>query len=401
MSDHQRPVLYFGLQSRLHRDSSGRIRTPQSSYRYESWMSHRAAVREVVIVARVSDEVSDEGMLVEGAAVRVAPIPSFRGVLASVLARSRIRRELASIIVDPQSIVGARIPDVLGAEILRRGRRIGATTFAHLVGDIDLVLRAGTAGTVGRLLAPVAAKSTARTIHSVDGVVSVTVDYLQQKYRPRPDALVVALSDVEIPDSGIAAAPRDYTTLPVGSPSVLVTAGSQENNHKGHDVLIDAMAELARRGVSVRAKIIGGGALNDILRSRAAGAGVADSVEFIGPLESPADVRNVIESSDLFVLPSRTEGMPRVLLEAMATGIACIGSEVGGIPELLATESMFVPASASALADVVERTLGDPVALSQNASAGLMAVRRFREDYAGEARMTEFLDALIARSAGR
>ena len=60
-----------------------------------------------------------------------------------------------------------------------------------------------------------------------------------------------------------------------------------------------------------------------------------DRVRFRGQLTTPVDVRAELDRADLFVLPSRQEGLPRAMIEAMARALPCIGSSVGGIPELL------------------------------------------------------------------
>ena len=66
-------------------------------------------------------------------------------------------------------------------------------------------------------------------------------------------------------------------------------------------------------------------------------------VEFAGVITDRAYLFNAIKESDIYVIPSHTEGMPRSLLEAMAVGVPCIGTSVGGIPEVLEKKSLVLP----------------------------------------------------------
>jgi glycosyltransferase involved in cell wall biosynthesis len=82
-------------------------------------------------------------------------------------------------------------------------------------------------------------------------------------------------------------------------------------------------------------------------------------VRFLGHLPPGDAVRKELDAADLFVLPSRTEGLPRALIEAMARALPCIGSSVGGIPELLSPSERFPPDDVDALAGKILEILGD------------------------------------------
>lgn len=103
---------------------------------------------------------------------------------------------------------------------------------------------------------------------------------------------------------------------------------------KGIDVLLEATASLLRSGAIDRLDIVGHHPLNSGPMALASELGVADRVAFSG--RGPAeDIALRMSAADVFVLPSRVEGLGMVLLEAMACGTPCVGSRVGGIPEAL------------------------------------------------------------------
>jgi glycosyltransferase involved in cell wall biosynthesis len=91
--------------------------------------------------------------------------------------------------------------------------------------------------------------------------------------------------------------------------------------------------------------------------------------------------------ADLFVLASRTEGLPRSMIEAMARGIPCIGSRVGGIPELLATEDMVEAGDSSALAAKIREVMNHPTRMRQMAARNLETAYSYRAEILQERRV--------------
>ena len=86
---------------------------------------------------------------------------------------------------------------------------------------------------------------------------------------------------------------------------------------------------------------------------------------FLGQLPAGEMVRAQLDKADLFILPSKTEGLPRALVEAMARALPCIGTTVGGIPELLPSEDLVPPGDVKALAETIEDVLRRPERLAK------------------------------------
>lgn len=143
---------------------------------------------------------------------------------------------------------------------------------------------------------------------------------------------------------------------------------------KGFHVLLDAVAMLVRSGRDCVVTIVGGGDLRAGLETRARQLGVADRVTFTGPLNQ-IQVRRVLGDTDCFVLASFAEGIPVVLMEAMAAGVPCVATRITGIPELIedgVSGLLVTPADAEALAGAVG-ALQDDVGLRQRVSAAARA----------------------------
>jgi glycosyltransferase involved in cell wall biosynthesis len=122
---------------------------------------------------------------------------------------------------------------------------------------------------------------------------------------------------------------------------------------KGHAVLLEALAELAGRGLQFGVALAGGGSLRESLERRAAELGLAERVRFLGPLD---EIGPLLAAADAVVMPSHWEGLPLVLLEAQARGAPVVASAVGGIPEVIedGVSGRLVPAGdAAALAEAL------------------------------------------------
>jgi glycosyltransferase involved in cell wall biosynthesis len=113
---------------------------------------------------------------------------------------------------------------------------------------------------------------------------------------------------------------------------------------KGHTDLIDAFSIVAKKHKDLLLIIIGSGPLRQTLQNKVTRLGLTNKVTFLGG-KSHDEIPIWINSSDIFVLPSRNEGFPTVIPEAMACGKPVVGTNVGGIPEALSNEDIGVLAN--------------------------------------------------------
>ena len=102
-------------------------------------------------------------------------------------------------------------------------------------------------------------------------------------------------------------------------------------------------------------------------------------MRFTGALACGPAVQDELDHADLFVLASKTEGLPRAMIEAMARGLPCVGSAVGGIPELLPAEDMVPRGDAHALAARLLTILRDPERLSRMSERNLQTARAYHD----------------------
>ena len=140
---------------------------------------------------------------------------------------------------------------------------------------------------------------------------------------------------------------------------------------KGHRYFIDAFAEVAPRFPDARVILVGEGSLRGELETMARQKNLQERILFLGVRQ---DVAQLVSCLDLFVLPSLPgEGLPNVLLEAMACGKPVIATQVGGVPELVHDNQngyLAPPGNASALGETLANALSNRARLQQLALAG-------------------------------
>jgi glycosyltransferase involved in cell wall biosynthesis len=145
---------------------------------------------------------------------------------------------------------------------------------------------------------------------------------------------------------------------------------------KGHALLLEAMAALARRGVDVRADVVGDGPKRLALERITVELGIAERVRFLGSIGQD-DIREAYRRADVFCLPSFAEGVPVVLMEAMAMRLPVIASALMGIPELVehgVSGFLVRPGRADELQDALAALAADPALRAAMGAAGRRVV---------------------------
>jgi len=200
-----------------------------------------------------------------------------------------------------------------------------------------------------------------------------------------PSRLVTVLNGIDVSRFG-------FRGPDPGGPVVAVARLSPEKDIAN---LVRATAIGAPRAPGLRVEVAGGGPCLEELQQLAADLGVADRIVFLGEVR---DIPSLLARARLFVLPSRSEGIPLTVLEAMACGLPVVATRVGGLPEVVEDEvtGLLVPAAdPTALAGAMIEIWGDPKRGDQMGRAG----RQRAEECFGVGRMVAEYEALYASGA--
>jgi len=352
---------------------------------YEGYIKRYLGVFErVTLLARVYDEEDAAAKPVTGAGADFVALPMFSNELNFVLNIPRFIWLFWRTLKRSEDVVMLRIPSLVGIFAALVCWLKGVPFAVEVAGDPAADFSAGTAGRQGlknRLLRP---------LHKIAYVwpmrflcrkakvsAYVTERQLQVVYPPRLDGFSTHYTTLDLAPEAFADKPRSAVSFEKKR-FMLANVAMMQRLIKGQDILLSAVAALRAKGLDVHLTLIGDGAERDLIENLAVEAGVRDYVTFTGLLPSGAAVREVVAGADMFVLPSRQEGLPRAMIEAMALGLPCVGSDVGGVNELIPLEFIVPPNDLAALIACLERHVLDAEGLAEASGVNLVKA----EDYA-------------------
>ena len=156
--------------------------------------------------------------------------------------------------------------------------------------------------------------------------------------------------------SGARAAPLDRLEPDA---KILLTVANMHSSVKGHYELIEAAQSICSLFPAAKFVLAGDGVERARIEEAVRAAGVEKQFIFLG---QRADIPELLASADIFVLPSRAEGLPNAVLEAMASGLPVVATRVGGIPEIIedgVSGLLVAPQNSAELAQALTRVLSD------------------------------------------
>jgi phosphatidyl-myo-inositol dimannoside synthase len=334
---------------------------------YAFFARYLAVFDEVFVVSRATElnAVPESAKRVDGDGITFCPVRDFHGVAGSILGALPAARDVARIVEGhTDTLFMLRPPGVMSLLTYATLRRRSAPYAVELVTDPAESFRASAYGSrlVSALRVPLVG-IIARMCKEALAVSYVTERHLQSKYPARERAREFACPDGDLPAT-IFERFEGVASRLAASPSRLAgvrlfMTGRMDRPFKGVDVALASLAALNARGFPVRLAIAGGGRLLPRYRELGERLGVASSVDWLGEVRDPRLLLDALAAADVFILPTRREGLPRALLEAMALGLPCIATPVAGIPELLEAEDLVPVEDADALSRKIEEMAYD------------------------------------------
>jgi glycosyltransferase involved in cell wall biosynthesis len=226
----------------------------------------------------------------------------------------------------------------------------------------------------------------------------VSRETLQRRYPPGAPDRSVHYSSIHLPAECIVAQPRVFS-----QPATrLIIVATLATPYKGVDTLLKSLPIVNRSDLHLT--IVGDGRIRPQLEQMARDLAISSQVTFTGKLPAGQPVFDALDQAELFVLPSRGEGLPRAMIEAMARALPCIGTPVAGVPELLEPEHMFPQDDPPALADAIIGMIDRPERLTAASARNLEVASEYEASVLTERRNRLYgyvRDACEGARAGR
>jgi glycosyltransferase involved in cell wall biosynthesis len=377
------------LEHRFDGTPDGRIWT-QTMFDYSFWTAYLEVFDQVQVVARVRQVAKPrpDWLHADGKGVSFAAVPDYQGPWEYLLRAIKVKQAVRQAIKPPNAVI-LHLSSTLANCIVPYLRRLRYPYGAEVVGDPYDVF---SPGAIKHPLRPFFrwhfTRLLKRQCAEASAVTYVTEEALQRRYPSGPGAFSTFYSFNVLEDGDFVAEPRAAAFFQL--PLTLITVGSLAHLYKAPDILIEAVASCINKGVDLQLVLIGDGQYRPSLEARVAELGLAPRIKFLGQVTYGDQYRVQLDQADLFMLPSRQEGLPRAMIEAMARALPCIGSTVGGIPELLPPEDLVPSNDVAALADKICEVARDPDRLQRMSARNLKKAGNYRQEILKERRLAFF-----------
>jgi glycosyltransferase involved in cell wall biosynthesis len=263
----------------------------------------------------------------------------------------------------------------LGAILLRKLKRKKIPYVVELVGDPWEVFAPGSLKNslafIHRYRSYLSLK---KNVKNASGVIYVTEKMLQQRYPASNRAVAVHASNVLLKKEVIALSFKKYSNK-INNLKIL-SIGSLEQLYKSPDIVLEALGTLKKQGINFELTWLGDGIYKKEMQDLTEVLGIAKNVNFKGNVVS-SEVLEELKKADLYIHVSRTEGLPRAIIESMAQGLPSIGTRVGGIPELLGDQCLIEKNDVNALVEKISYCYHHPEFMEKMARINLNKAKEY------------------------
>ncbi len=383
--------LLFVHETKLKEDDAGNYYTG-GSYDQSVWDRYLSISNDLTVISRKEKKIYNHELaqknfnIFDKEIIKFIEIPDLTSSLGAYLSISnRIKRhDIVRKAVFSSDYVIARISSGAGFLAMKYCKKYNKPYLVEVVGcPWDALWNYNYKG---KLLAPLAYMRMRRNVRNAPLAIYVTNEFLQRRYPTKGES--VGCSDValqQFDDSIIEKRIGKIGNMDKGSKLILGTLAAVDVKYKGQQYIIQALGKLKKEGITNFEYHLAGGGNPQYLKTIAKKYNVEDQIIFLGRITHDK-VFDWLDSIDLYVQPSRQEGLPRALVEAMSRGLPAFGAKTGGIPELLEKQYIFsnTRRNISEICAILQRFTKDT--LMQASERNYNESKKYEKDLIGERR---------------
>lgn len=326
------------------------------AYRY--WTRFLEVFDEVIVLARAcpASEPPAFAKPVSGRGVKIVSLPNYVGIGQFARQCFQVRNVVRESLAEADAVY-LSLPCIIG-DLVWRALPSDRPFGVGVCGDpYDVFAPGCSAHPLRPFIRYWLTRRLRRACRKAQACTYVTKHRLQSRYPCAIGVFSTYYSSIDLASEAV----METAKIPRRSgPFHIINIGTFDSWYKGPDTLLQAFVFCVQHGLDLNLTLIGSGRFLGEAQKMAENLGVAAHVRFLGQIASSHAVRTELDNADLFVLPSRTEGLPKALIEAMARGLPSIATTVGGIPELLSNENLVPPNDPRMLGMRIVEVLRDP-----------------------------------------
>ena len=328
----------------------------------------------VLVRSRSTEQVDPALACVDGDSVTVVPLPDPQSPLQGLMSLPRMLLRVLST-AGKADCYYLKMPDAMATMVGLTFWLIGRRYAVEVVADCRQgILLAKQGMPMLRFFAWLFEGLTRFLVRHAECATYVS-RYLQQRYPNKAPDRQWLFCSVELAEEALGQA-RPAEQFDV-NPFRIIAAG-RFSAEKGHIHLVRAFGTVLQKADRpVELYLLGDGPERMRLEDEARKLGLTEHIVFPGFVPRGPELHSYLDQAQLYCLPSLTEGMGRGLIEAMARGLPCVGSAVGGIPEYLADDCLFPSQNPEAMARKILSVMNDSARLVHMSNASIKAAQAF------------------------
>lgn len=309
--------------------------------------------------------------LIDHPAFQFIEIPDFKSI--KTYFKKRVAKSIIEEAVKNHDVIIVRLPSAAGSIAFNHAKKYGKPVLVESVACVFDAL--WNYNWKGKLLAHFKYLQNRQLMKQATHTIYVTNEFLQSRYPSNGKS--IGCSDVVLKEFDGDVLKRRIQKIKEreeGKPLVIGTVAALNVPYKGQADVIKAVGKLRKQGVKVIYKLVGQGSSFQ-LEKAIKESGVEDCVEIVGPLPHN-NVFDFLDKIDIYIQPSRQEGLPRAMVEAMSRACFMMGANTAGIPELIEDQFVFDAGNIKQINEIILRV--DQDLLVQQAKRNFNEAKKFQ-----------------------